>query len=258
MIAVCDADALDATARGSNRSGTSAGSSACIVGISNARAQPMTNTSAKITCSVIQPIALPAASVGHGHERDELAHAEDAPAIEAIGDVPDDQHERKRRQELHEADETEVERAAGQRVDLPADGDRQHLIRHDRRDPREPQAGERSVGEDGFVDRGGSAVHARLRTESPRTIAKAREHTLLAVGQKQTGTTAQVLPACLQRPWGPPCRTFHWRALERRHDVVRDRLHAGMAFSISENGGTQNAWFSSKAQDAGRVRSRPL
>ena len=63
MMAVCDADALEATARGSNCSGTSAGNSACIVGISNARAQPTTNTKAKMRCSVIQPITLPVASV---------------------------------------------------------------------------------------------------------------------------------------------------------------------------------------------------
>ena len=160
MMAVCDADALEATARGSNRTGTSAGNSACIVGISNARAQPTTNTSAKIATSVIQPITLPAASDGHGQHRDELADAQHAPAIEPIRDVPDHQHQREGRQELHQADETQVEGAARQCVDLPADGDRQHLIRHDRRHPSEPQVRKRPVREDGFGRRRRERIHA--------------------------------------------------------------------------------------------------
>jgi hypothetical protein len=62
MMAVCVAVALDATARGSRREGISAGSIACSVGVSNARDAPTTNTSAKIACSVIHPMTLPAAN----------------------------------------------------------------------------------------------------------------------------------------------------------------------------------------------------
>ena len=56
-----------------------------------------------------------------------------------------DQHQHQRRKELYQADQAEIECAAGQGVDLPADGDRQHLIRHRRGDAREPEMRERTV-----------------------------------------------------------------------------------------------------------------
>ena len=63
-----------------------------------------------------------------------------------IGDVAGWQHQQERRQELGEADEPEVERAPGQRVHLPTDGDGEHLVREHREDPREPEPHERVLG----------------------------------------------------------------------------------------------------------------
>ena len=44
-----------------------------------------------------------------------------APVV-AIGDMADDQRQHHRRHELHQPEETEIERAAGQGVEVPADG----------------------------------------------------------------------------------------------------------------------------------------
>ncbi len=62
-IALWPAVAFAATARGSSVAGTSDGSSVCCVGSVNARAAPITTTSAKIARSVIVPLRLSAASV---------------------------------------------------------------------------------------------------------------------------------------------------------------------------------------------------
>ena len=55
MIAVWLAEAVAAIARASSGSGTSVGTIACIVGISKARATPITKTSAKIAGASIRP-----------------------------------------------------------------------------------------------------------------------------------------------------------------------------------------------------------
>ncbi len=60
-------------------------------------------------------------------ERD--AQREDPSAVVPVGDVACRQHQQHERQELRETDQAEVERIAGDRVDLPADGDRLHLHR---------------------------------------------------------------------------------------------------------------------------------
>ena len=62
-----------------------------------------------------------------------------------VGDMARDEHEEERRQELREADEPEVERTPGQRVDLPADGDGEHLVRDHREYAREPEQHERAL-----------------------------------------------------------------------------------------------------------------
>ena len=87
MIAVCVAVALVATARGSSAGGTSAGSSAAIVGISNARAAPMTNTTAKMTASLIQPCSAADREDQCRADFDADAQSHDAAAIVAVGDV---------------------------------------------------------------------------------------------------------------------------------------------------------------------------
>ena len=139
MIAVCVAVALVATARGSSAGGTSAGSSAAIVGISNARAAPMTNTTAKIRRLLIHPCE---AAGGEDQRRGRLrrdAQPHDAAAIVPIGDVAHREEQHHRRQELDQSDQPEVERAARELIHLPADCDGQHLVAHDAGDPREPE-----------------------------------------------------------------------------------------------------------------------
>jgi len=82
------------------------------------------------------------------HDRDRLhrlAGSYDGAAVIAVGDMARHQHQRQRGKELHQADQTEIECTAGQGIDLPADGDRQHLIRHRCGDAREPEVRERTV-----------------------------------------------------------------------------------------------------------------
>ena len=59
-----------------------------------------------------------------GHE---LAGAHDHAPVVAVGDVAGDQHEQRRRNELRQADEPEIERVARQVVHLPAHRHRLHL-----------------------------------------------------------------------------------------------------------------------------------
>ena len=62
MIAVCCAVAAAAIARGSSVTGTMLGISACMHGISKARAVEATSRKANIHSRVSQPIAVPSAS----------------------------------------------------------------------------------------------------------------------------------------------------------------------------------------------------
>ena len=62
MTAVCWALAEAAIARGSSSVGTSAGTSACMVGISNARALPERNRIASMESRPSHPLAEPSAS----------------------------------------------------------------------------------------------------------------------------------------------------------------------------------------------------
>jgi len=73
---------------------------------------------------------------------DEHACLQHAAPIEVIGDVTCDEHEEERGNELRKADEPEIERASGQRVDLPADADGEHLVREHREYAREPEQDE--------------------------------------------------------------------------------------------------------------------
>ena len=63
MTATCEADAPAAVARASIASGTIPGSNVVSVVCSNARAEPVTNTIASNNSRVIQPPAVPIASV---------------------------------------------------------------------------------------------------------------------------------------------------------------------------------------------------
>ena len=98
-----------ATARGNSAAGTIDGSNVCWVGASNARATPKTKTAARISSLLIQPEIVASASDGRDQRFDDLADLQHAPAVVPVGDLARDQHEHRHRQELHQADETEVE-----------------------------------------------------------------------------------------------------------------------------------------------------
>ena len=128
MMAVWLAVADAAIARGNSGGGTMPGTSVCMVGVSKARAVPLTNRIASITSRSSQA-AERAEREGRGGQRlDDLAGADHDAAVVAVGDVADHEAEHHHGKELHEADEAEVEGAAGQFVDLPADRDRLHLV----------------------------------------------------------------------------------------------------------------------------------
>ena len=70
------------------------------------------------------------------HERDR----EDPASREPVGELARRQREQRQRDELHQPDQAEVERVAVDRVDLPADRDRDHLpaeAEHEDRDPED-------------------------------------------------------------------------------------------------------------------------
>jgi hypothetical protein len=97
-------------------------------------------------------LAQPSAERPEGQRRDgagddEPADADDDATVVAVGGVPDDQRQQDHRRELHEADEAEVQRAAGQGVDLPADRHRLHVERDRGEDARAPVQRERRMTE---------------------------------------------------------------------------------------------------------------
>ncbi len=87
-----------------------------------------------------KPGRQPAAKIRGGKNRDrerldELRDEGDAAAIVPVGDMAGRQKEANRRDELDEPDQSEMERAAGQFIHLPADRDDLDLQRDRRRDP---------------------------------------------------------------------------------------------------------------------------
>jgi hypothetical protein len=74
-----------------------------------------------------------------------LAHHGDETTVAAIGDLSDQERQEDDRQELRQADQPEIERAAGQRVELPAHRDAQHLEAHAGQGPRGREERERRV-----------------------------------------------------------------------------------------------------------------
>lgn len=83
-----------------------------------------------------------------------------------VGDVAREQQERDGRKELREPDKPEIERAAGQRVDLPADRDHLHLQADIGEGAHTPEQHERPV----MADRGG-LVDVGHRKRKPASLA---------------------------------------------------------------------------------------
>ena len=145
MMAVWLAVADAAIARGNNSGGTIPGTSVCMVGVSNARAVPLTNRIASITSRREKAAERADREGRRGQRLDDLAGADHDAAVVTVGDMADQQAQHHHRKELHEADEAEIEGAAGQFVDLPADRHRLHLIGAVGRGARAPIGHERAM-----------------------------------------------------------------------------------------------------------------
>jgi hypothetical protein len=65
--------------------------------------------------------------------------------LTAVGDVADDRRQQHHRHELHQPDQSQVERAAGEIIDLPADRHGLHLVGNRPGDARAPEEGEGAV-----------------------------------------------------------------------------------------------------------------
>src|SRR6267378_8391263 len=68
-------------------------------------------------------------------------------AVVEIGGVSGEEKQRESGQKLGQANVSEIERALGDLVHLPSDGDRLHLKRHDDEEPRERVGDEVGMGE---------------------------------------------------------------------------------------------------------------
>ena len=82
-----------------------------------------------------RPVALADGENGDRQRFDHFAEEGDHAPVVAVGDMAGEQEESGHRDELHEPDQAEMERAAGQRVHLPADRDDLDLQRDRGRDP---------------------------------------------------------------------------------------------------------------------------
>ena len=76
---------------------------------------------------------------------DRVTGNENQTAAVTVDDLPGHECEAKRRQELHQADQAQRQRTAGERIDVPADRDRLHLVGGIRGDARDEQQPERSM-----------------------------------------------------------------------------------------------------------------
>ncbi len=95
---------------------------------------------------------------GRDRRLDDLANLQHAAPVVPVGDLAGHQHEHRHWQELHKADETEVEGAAGQLIHLPGDGDAHHHEAERRAGARAPIEHERTMAQDG-VRHGVVAAH---------------------------------------------------------------------------------------------------
>ncbi len=149
MVAAWFAVADAATARGTSGSGTSDGRMLCITVTSNARAMPRMSAVARMTLARDRA-GQHRGQQGRGRDRlDDLAADQQQAAVVAVGDLPDDEEQQHRRDELDQPDQAEIERIAGQRIKLPADRHDQHLVARRDEQARAPEQHERPVTQDG-------------------------------------------------------------------------------------------------------------
>src|SRR5512147_2610199 len=127
MVATCVAPLDKAVARCSEPCGAISGSSAAVAGLSNAPAVPSTKVAMKMCIWLSQPPNEP-------HARNSAVAASaiwqtctTRLALEAVGGLAGDEHQKRGREKLHQPNHAEVEGAAGEIIDLPADRDRADL-----------------------------------------------------------------------------------------------------------------------------------
>ena len=164
MVAVCQAEEFQATALAKSSAGTRLATSAQEAGPKKARATPNRASTTKIGPAPLKPRTVRSRIASAQKASRKLRQRHDQPAPETVGDGARHQHEQQRRQELDDADKAEIERIAGQVVDLPADGDRDDLRRKGREKPRRPVAQEGAVAEGGVALVGGGGFGVMDRT----------------------------------------------------------------------------------------------
>ncbi len=82
---------------------------------------------------------------GDGEPFHQLANQHHPAAIALIGNVPCPERQRDRGKKLHQAYQTEIKRAVGEGVNLPAHHDRQHLETKAGAGTRQPERDKRAV-----------------------------------------------------------------------------------------------------------------
>lgn len=122
ISAVCIIEVEVATAFCSIEAGTMFGNSAAMVGRSKATTAPSTVTATRMPAGVSH-----CCRGDRQHQRrhrfDQLADKPDAPPVEPVGDMADDEGQHRHRQELAQADEAERKGAVCLIVDHPSHGD---------------------------------------------------------------------------------------------------------------------------------------
>ena len=118
---------------------------ACCAGIWKARSVPSATDSSSSHSRRIAPCIAAAHSSAAMHRLAGETDGQDARALMAVDHVARHQHQQQRRQELKQADESQVPGRAGQVVHLPADRDHQHLAAGGAGQTGEPQAHEAAV-----------------------------------------------------------------------------------------------------------------
>ncbi len=101
------------------------------------------------------------------------ADRDDDAAVVAVGGGAGDQHQKQRRRELDEADDAEIERIAGEVVDLPADGDADDLGGEGGGEPRHPQQGEAAMAKRGPGRLGRVGIFGRGHGDSSGVFGEA-------------------------------------------------------------------------------------
>jgi hypothetical protein len=93
------------------------------------------------------------------HRFRELADLHHPLALETIGRLASNKYQKRRRQELHQPDHTEIEGAAGHVIDLPADRYRTDLARKARQASRQQKEDQRALSEQRGCARRGKSRH---------------------------------------------------------------------------------------------------